>query len=303
MIASLPGIGLGHARAVLLDAVGPENVLRWLPFDLEVTELRARVLNTALRPYTPPHTVADLLLDHALAREALRLVLRELAHRLPADPALASQATDSLGLPQADLLIASGGIFSSMPRPVQAALTMLDVVQPATVTQLALDRTGALPLLGTLQAHEQDPVAAALERDGLINLGLCLAPTGPGREGDIALRVEVERTGGVASTVEIPFGSIEVIPFDSHNRAELKFWPGNDFDIGLGRGVGAAPGSNVEGGLIGLIVDARGRPLVLPPAREKRQARLIEWFQVTGAYPELPISAQRQHPAFGEGRR
>ncbi len=285
--AALQGIGMGRARPALVDRAGAENILRWLPFDLSEAELRRRTLNHALRPTTVPHTVEDLLIEHALAREALRLALEELLRRVEPGKVPAGDRGGGPLAPPVDLLMVSGGAFRHAPRPVQAALIALDAVQPVRVTQLGLDRGGVLPLLGTL-GHE-DPASLALERDGLLNLGLCLAPSGAGREGETALHVEFQRVGGQATTVDVPYGSLEIVPFGLHDRGTLTLVPGRNFDVGLGRGRGAMPRSEVEGGAAGMIIDARGRPLALPAGREKRQARLIEWLQLASAYPELPL--------------
>jgi hypothetical protein len=285
--AVLHGIGMGQARPALVERAGAQNILRWLPFDLSEAELRRRALNHALRPTTVPHTVEDVLIEHALAREALRLAVHELLRRLEPGKAQAGDRSEGPPLPPVDLLVVSGGVFRHAPRPVQAALIALDAVQPVRVTQLGLDRGGVLPLLGAL-GHD-DPAALALERDGLLNLGLCLAPSGAGREGEIALHVELQRAGGQAMTVDVPYGSLEVVPFDLHERGTLKLMPGRNFDVGLGRGRGATPRGEVEGGVAGMIIDARGRPLALPAGREKRQARLIEWLQLASAYPDLPL--------------
>jgi|DewCreStandDraft_2_1066082.scaffolds.fasta_scaffold00277_47 hypothetical protein len=297
--AVLHGIGMGRARLALVAEAGAERILRWLPFDLTATELRRRALNSALRPLTLPQTVEDLLIEHALAREALRLCLAALLHRLEPGTAPARQAADQVAAPPVDLLLVSGGVFRHAPRPIQAALIALDAVQPARVTQLGLDRGGVLPVLGTLAPD--DPVAVALERDGLLNLGLCVAPHGEGREGETALHVELERVRGETAALDVPYGSLEVVPFDLHERGTLKLQPGRHFDVGLGRGRGATPRSEVEGGAAGLIIDARGRPLVLPAAREKRQARLIEWLQLAAAYPEVPLHQSSSAPIRRQG--
>jgi hypothetical protein len=39
----------------------------------------------------------------------------------------------------------------------------------------------------------------------------------------------------------------------------------------------------IDGGLVGLIIDARGRPLPFPANDNERQARLLQWMQVMGA--------------------
>jgi hypothetical protein len=191
-------------------------------------------------------------------------------------------------VPPIDLLIGSGGVLASAPRLIQAALVLLDAVQPEALTQLALDRATALPLLGHLGVTlGHQGVGAALERDGLLNLGLCIAPAGSGREGETAIRVEVAYATRSPVTVEVPFGAIEVVPLAAGERAALKLWPARDFDVGLGRGNAATPRAEVEGGAVGIIIDARGRPLVLPESTEKRQAKLLQWFQATHAYPPL----------------
>jgi hypothetical protein len=121
----------------------------------------------------------------------------------------------------------------------------------------------------------------------LLNLGLCVAPVGAGKEGEPAIKVEVGYASRPPATVEVAVGAIEVVPLPIGERASLKLWPAREFDIGLGRGAAATPRAEVEGGAVGIVVDARGRPLTLPGAREKRQAKLLQWLQATGAYPQF----------------
>jgi hypothetical protein len=187
-----------------------------------------------------------------------------------------------------DLLIGSGGALGCVPRLMQAALILLDAVQPEALTQLALDRATALPLVGHLAGGADGSApGAALERDGLLNLGLCVAPIGTGKEGESAIRVEVVYTNRSPVTVEVPFGALEIVPLGIGERASLKLWPGREFDVGLGKGNAATPRADVEGGAVGIIIDARGRPLALPADGEQRQARLLQWLQSTRAYPPL----------------
>ena len=270
-------LGLRHGRTAILEMTGADSVLRWMPVDVSLEPLRADARRGAIAPASVPETPEELLLDHAFAREALSLLLAEV-------PAAIGRA----GLPPIDLLIGSGGVLASAPRLIQAALILLDAVQPEALTQLALDRATALPLLGHLGGtHGHQSVGSALERDGLLNLGLCIAPSGAGREGEPAIRVEVAYATRSPVTVEVPFGAIEVVPLAAGERAALKLWPARDFDVGLGRGNAATPRAEVEGGAVGIIIDARGRPLLLPEGSEKRQAKLIQWLQGTRAYPQL----------------
>jgi hypothetical protein len=42
----------------------------------------------------------------------------------------------------------------------------------------------------------------------------------------------------------------------------------------------------VEGGVVGLIFDCRGRPLQIPEDQSSRREKLLEWFQAMNMYPE-----------------
>jgi hypothetical protein len=77
-------------------------------------------------------------------------------------------------------------------------------------------------------------------------------------------------------------GTIERLPLRPGERAMLSLFPAPTVDVGLGAGQHARASDPVEGGLLGLIVDARGRPLALPQVDEERRMRLREWRQALG---------------------
>ena len=60
-------------------------------------------------------------------------------------------------------------------------------------------------------------------------------------------------------------------------------FPAPTVDVGLGLGERARAAEEIDGGLVGLIIDARGRPLDLPSDENERQARLLQWMQAIGA--------------------
>ncbi len=296
VVATRDDLGLRLGRQTILRETGTEALSAWLPIDVAGEALRLDARQGAAIPAAVPETVDDLLLEHAYAREALRLLLEDLARRLGGDGGVTGSAT---ALPPIDLVIGSGGVLAGVPRLTQAALILLDAVQPDALTQLALDRATALSLLGSIGTQD-GPAAlgAALERDGLLNLGLCIAPVGAGKEGEPAIKVEVVYATRSPVTVDVAVGAIEVVPLPIGERASLKLWPARDFDIGLGQGSAATPRAEVEGGAVGIIVDARGRPLALPGSREKRQAKLLQWLQSTGAYPQFSFV---HHPSHRPG--
>ena len=74
------------------------------------------------------------------------------------------------------------------------------------------------------------------------------------------------------------------MPLPKSGQAQIDAVPERAFDLGPGRG--RAFKATVPGGVVGLIVDARGRqPFALPVDRATRIQRLRAWNQALDAYP------------------
>ncbi len=129
-----------------------------------------------------------------------------------------------------------------------------------------------------------NPAAAAqvIERDALLNLGTVVAPVGAGREGDVVLTFKIEYEDGRSLEVEVLYGSLEVIPLPAGQTANLELRPSRRFDVGLGTR-GQAGTTKVEGGVIGIIIDARGRPLPIAADPEQQQEKMQRWLWDMGS--------------------
>ena len=271
-------LGLSHNVARVSTEAGLENILRWLPFDMAVTEARNIIADKQLRPMTVPQTRRELLLEQAIAREALRLTLAEARQRWLGRPSAPYPGLS----PFSDLIVGRGGVLAHAPHYGQAALILLDVLQPIGVSSLALDVTSMAAPLWVTAAIEPLAAAQVMERDGFLSLGTVLAPVGTAREGEIALKLKITYDDGRALEMEVPYGSLEVLPLTTGHKATLELRPTRRFDIGLGaKGRGAT--TELEGGAVGVIIDARGRPLSLPATREKQQAKIQEWLWSVGS--------------------
>ena len=191
---------------------------------------------------------------------------------------------ENYGQFEADLILATGAVLAHAPRYGQAALMLLDALQPRGVTSLVLDRTMLISQLGAVATVA--PVAAVQvnENDAVMHrLGTCVVPFGELPQGQTAIRVGVEYSNGRQVTAEVMSGSIEIIPLKLNEQALLTLYPAPTVDVGLGPGERARAAEEIDGGLVGLIIDARGRPLSLPANDNERQARLLQWMQVIGA--------------------
>jgi len=287
-------LGLSYSISNVLAEAGEDNIARWLPEPLPEGELRNRLRNKMIRPTTIPQTRSDLLLEQAVAREALRLAFAhhaQLASGLKgvrqertisdmfAQTAAGGTLVDMLAL---GLIIGSGGVLSHAPRREQAALMMIDAFQPEGCTELAVDSIFMMPQLGVLASVLPEAAAEVFRRDCLIALGEVVAPRGAGKPGAPVMSFELERAGQRVAAGDLSFGELKRVPLELGPEATLRVEPKRGFDVGAGPG--RALSRSVRGGMVGVILDARGRPLALPASPDDRAASLSAWGRDMGAY-------------------
>lgn len=261
------GIGVGTGAGAILQRVGARRIARWLPFTISEDELRQFALNRMLHPQAIPTETRDLQILQAFAREAITLTLETLY-------------TSIEERPNTDLILATGGVMAHAPNYNQVALMLLDAVQPKGVTSLVLDRSMLISQLGA--AATIAPIAAVQvnENDAVTyRLGTCVVPYGQLTPGQLAVRVGVEYSNGRQQDIDVMAGTIRVIPLSIQEQALLTLFPAPNVDVGLGPGERARAAEEIDGGFVGLIIDARGRPLLMPHDETERQARIRQWMQ------------------------
>ncbi len=272
-VRSDAGSAFGGPR--FLREAGAANVARWLPFDVSAEELEAFFINKELHPLTIPPDGRELLIEQALTREAIRSVAK-LAR--PGWARLTGQPHSTF-TPMLEQIIGAGAVLTQAPRPGQAALMLLDAIEPIGVTTLLLDEYGLMPALGAVAVVHPLSTVQTIENNGLSLLGTAVVPVGHAHLGEIVLGVKISYEIGGDLEVEVAAGTLEVLPLPAGHKATLQLQPRRGIDIGYGPGRGGRP-IQVEGSTLGLIVDARGRPLVsyLPSDPEQRRDRIQQWL-------------------------
>jgi hypothetical protein len=265
------GIGIGPAIGSLYQQVQLRRITRWLPFSVSDEQIRQFVLNCMDHPHELPSNVWEIQVTHAFAREAITL-------------AFETARSTSGEWPNIDLILATGGVLAHAPKYGQIALILLDALQPRGIASLLLDRTMLVSQLGAVATVAPIAAVQVNENDAVsYRLGTCVIPFGNLQPGQVAVTVGLEYSNGKQITVDVIAGSIEVIPLGVNEQALLTLFPAPMVDVGLGPGERARAAEEIDGGLVGLIIDARGRPLNLPSNDEERQARLMQWAQALGA--------------------
>ncbi|HHX45129.1 MAG TPA: hypothetical protein GX714_14255 [Chloroflexi bacterium] len=274
-------LGTSQGAEGLLRTVGRERLLRWLPIPLSAAEALSYLQNAHLRPYSIPQTMEDLVLGHAMLREAIGVSLGQMRHLYwaPEDGESAARSRDrGHPVPSFDLIAARGGFIAHTPQDGLITMALLDAVQPIGLVRVVTDWATAWPQLGAVAAFAPLAAAQVLACDGFHTLGTVIAPSGTGKPGEIALRLRIERDDGQTIALDVPAGTVRRVPLAVGQRARVQVYPSRAFDIGLGRrGVGGQ--AEVMGGSMGIVIDARGRPLELSEDMEECRTRNQLWLR------------------------
>ncbi|MCH9032768.1 MAG: glutamate mutase L [candidate division Zixibacteria bacterium] len=295
-------LGMSYSISNVFAEATVPKVMRWVPFDMDERDLRNRVKNKMVRPTTIPQSMEELIFEQAIAREALRLAFiqhKEFATELKgvqqqrtiADAFEQESSGKTLvNMMSLDMLIGSGGVLSHAPRRNQAAAMMIDSFQPEGVTRLAVDSIFMMPQLGVLAEVHEKAATEVFEKDCLIHLGCCVAVAGEVKKrGMDAFEYSIAMPDGSIVAGTIKAGEMKLIPLGVSEdglpiQVKAKLNPSKGLDFGAGKG--AKLETTLYGGVVGIIMDGRGRPLEISEDRDTRIADLKSWIDALEIYPE-----------------
>jgi hypothetical protein len=234
--AHLVPLGMGEGADHVVARAGLDNVRRWLPWAIDPPALLERVFNRSRLPSAPSLSEAAVLLEMALAREAIAHALRD-----------AADAGLDVGAMRSAPAILITGRAASFPRSAQSLLVLVDGLEPTAVSTVF-----------------REPDEGRAERIAMIVAVLSK------RSAKLRLVRALSR-----STAKVDPGSFGFVPMEG------------DVDV-------AVSGAGVRGhgrtGALGVLVDARGRPLALPERDGERIPAVSRWHSAVGA-TAVPASA------------
>ncbi|MAX31165.1 MAG: methylaspartate mutase [Candidatus Marinimicrobia bacterium] len=297
-------LGMSYSVCNVLAEAGMENVLRWVQFDINEIDLNNRIGNKMIRPTTVPQSMEELMMEQAIAREALRLSFIQhkafavnlkgiQKERTISDAFEQSESGLSLvNMMDLDLLVGSGGVMSHAPRREQSARMLIDAFLPEGITQLAVDSIFMMPQLGVLanidkEDLKEDARKAAIEvfeKDCLIRLGTCIAPVGKIKPNMTVMTAELTLSEGKPEHYAVKAGELLRIEVP-YEPVKAILTPGKGLDIGAGKG--EIIKTTIYGGVVGIFLDGRGRPFMLSKSKTERISSLQKWSTATNEYPDL----------------
>jgi uncharacterized protein (TIGR01319 family) len=296
-------LGMSYSICNVLAEAGLDNVLRWVPFDIDRKELTNRIGNKMIRPTTVPQSLEELFIEQAIAREALRLSFKQhkefavglkgvQKERTISDAFDQSNSGESLvNMMDLDLIVGSGGVLSHAPRREQSAKMIIDSFMPEGITQLAVDSIFMMPQLGVLANISKKELGeearnAALEvfhKDCLIRLGTCITPIGKVKNKSIVMRIKLTFPSGEKVEKELRKNELYRIKAD-YEEIIAELIPHKKMDIGSG--IGEPIKTTIYGGIVGIILDGRERPISIPNNSQERLSNLKSWSDALNEYPQ-----------------
>jgi hypothetical protein len=108
-----------------------------------------------------------------------------------------------------------------------------------------------------------------------------VAPKGAGKLAEPCLNYVVDLPSGRREGV-LEVGALELLPLGADEEAQLILKPPRDWDVGAG------PGQEmqkvVRGGVVGLVLDGRGRPIQFTHGEEEQLAQVAAWHRALNLY-------------------
>ena len=278
-LGDYPQLGLGEGLANLLRFTSLNEIMKWLSLDIPADTVRDYIYQKSIYPASLPATPEDLSIEQALARQALNIAFNSLSKDFPHQVRRAAPSV----APYFEPILACGSVITRAPTLGQSLLILLDGIQPVGITTLILDQNNLLPALGAAASRNSILPVQILESGAFLGLATVVAPYTTGRPGNTpVLKVRLLYQNGNESRLDIKQGALEVFPLPVGQSARLFIDPYHHTDIGFGPGRTSEAGIPVTGTALGLVIDARGRPLQMHADPDRQRDIAKKWLWTVG---------------------
>ena len=214
------GLGMGADHVVVRASL--DNVRRWLPWPIDGTALLERVFNRS-RESGGLLTEAAVLLEMALAREAIAHALRDVA----------DAGLDVAAMRSAPAILITGRV-ASLPKAGQSLLVLVDGLEPSGVSTVF-----------------REPDEGRAQRIGMVVTVMTRR----------SAKIRITRASG-RSMAQVAPGTFGLVAI------------GADVDVAIN---GAGVRGHGRSGELGVLIDARGRPLSVPERDGERIPTVTRW--------------------------
>lgn len=253
------------------------SVRQWTSAPITKEEVHRFISNRTLFDRFIPESPNSLALSQAYARIQLQFAIKGFKNHY----AWFNMLSENETMISFEPIIASGAVMTQAPTPGQAMLTILDGIQPQGITTIILDKYHTLPLLGLIGQIEPLLPVHLLASSAFENLGTVIVPSSEKPPGEVILKVHVQAETGKNYSVDVLQGDLRRLVVPSGSQVVLDLEPEPNTFVGFGE-PGKGGRLKVIGGAVGVVIDARGRPVRLAQDDAVRVAKLDQWKSILG---------------------
>ncbi len=272
-----PQLGIGRGLMGMLDDNSINQITRWLPLEVDPDYIRDYIYNKTIHPACLPVSAEELAIEQAITRQ----VIRKGITLASVDFSKKLTQTGAELLPDFEPIVAAGSVLANAPSLGNSLLMLLDGLQPTGITTIVLDQNHLVASLGV--AAKINPILAVqvLESSTFYSLATVISPISLTRPGTPILRLRVTYESGDETSFDVKQGTLESLPLPLGQSAHIHLHPLNRSDVGMGE-PGRGGSVRVVGGALGVVIDARGRPLRLPEDAGRRRDLFRRWNWTLG---------------------
>ncbi|OGN73673.1 MAG: hypothetical protein A2X25_15045 [Chloroflexi bacterium GWB2_49_20] len=271
-----PQFGLGEGLSGLLRHTSLDDIMRWLPLDIPTNNVRDYLYQKSTYPESMPATLEDMAIEQAITRQVLRLAIGATIKDIP----VTVRRPFAGGLPYFEPILVGGSAITNAPTMGQGLLMLLDSIQPVGITTFILDQNHLLPGLGAAAANNPILPVQIIESGAFMGLASVVVPVSNARVGSTILHGRLVTRDENETRFEIKQGTLDVLPLPSGQTGHLFLEPLHGVDAGFGPG--RSGDVQFSGTQLGVVIDARGRPLQLPSENGRRRELLKKWIWTLG---------------------
>ncbi len=247
-----------HNLRMLLPKLNIGDVVKKSHEPVSEEEVKNYLWDLSLHPHTVPTTESHLAIEKALAGILIQDQYRQMLTKWPDFPL------------EIQRVIVSGEIFRNHFGYGDSLLTIIDSLVPEGIATLYLDQQGILPVLGATAAINRYLPIQIMEGSAIALLAKVIPIKSNAKPGTEIAVVITEFEDGTRIETKIEQGMIYRLPVPIGQMVNLVFEPKSKIELNPITKT-FTKGYPIQGGLCGIVIDARGRPLMLPKDSQRRK--------------------------------
>lgn len=189
--------GMSYSISNVMKDATFVRIKTWLPDNLDENYIRNYISNKMLYPLHNPENDFQLMIEHAVAREAIKMSKKQHMNmhfntekisfldrlkKMDLDKFLECFYVEKLEekrkfhMKDIGIMIGAGGVISQAPSNKHALLMIVDSLRPVGITEIWRDNHFISPHLGKLSDIDEDLALDLLKKDCFQKIGLAIRP-------------------------------------------------------------------------------------------------------------------------------